>query len=128
MDNDNCSAYLKLNPKVINRFLQYGGRLHISTVTLAELFTWAKRAKASPKRLRGVVDLRNDVRVLPVDEAIAEQFGDIRAPLLDAGLHAPQLDLLLAATALVHGLTLVTHNTKDFAAIPGLALDDWLVP
>ena len=41
---------------------------------------------------------------------------------------APGLDLFIASTALVHGLTLVTHNTKDFAHVPGLTLEDWLVP
>lgn len=39
-----------------------------------------------------------------------------------------ELDLFIAAVALVHNLTLVTHNTKDYANIPGLTLEDWLVP
>jgi tRNA(fMet)-specific endonuclease VapC len=34
-------------------------------------------------------------------------------------------DLQIAATALHHGLTLVTHNTREFSRIPGLRLDDW---
>jgi tRNA(fMet)-specific endonuclease VapC len=36
--------------------------------------------------------------------------------------------MLIAATALLHGLTLVTHNTRDFANVPGLTVVDWLVP
>jgi tRNA(fMet)-specific endonuclease VapC len=38
------------------------------------------------------------------------------------------MDLLIAVVALVHNLTLVTHNTADFHNIPGLRLDDWLIP
>jgi len=38
------------------------------------------------------------------------------------------MDLMLAATALVHDLTLVTHNTADFVNVPGLRLEDWLIP
>jgi tRNA(fMet)-specific endonuclease VapC len=38
------------------------------------------------------------------------------------------MDLLIASTALAHGLTLVTHNTQDFTNIPGLNLEDWLAP
>jgi tRNA(fMet)-specific endonuclease VapC len=38
------------------------------------------------------------------------------------------MDLFNAATALVHNLTLVTHNTSDNSRIPGLTLTDWLAP
>jgi tRNA(fMet)-specific endonuclease VapC len=38
------------------------------------------------------------------------------------------MDLMIAAVALVHNLTLVTHNRADYQHIPGLRLDDWLVP
>jgi tRNA(fMet)-specific endonuclease VapC len=38
------------------------------------------------------------------------------------------VDMQIAATAIVHNLTLVTHNTKDFQHISGLRLDDWLAP
>jgi len=127
LDTDICSAYLKNHAKVANRFLQYGGRLHISIITLGELLVWAKRKKASPKRLQTVLDLLNDVQVLLVDQIVAEKFGEIRAALLDAGLAAPQLDMLNAATALVHGLTMVTHNVMDYANVPGLTVVDWLV-
>jgi tRNA(fMet)-specific endonuclease VapC len=40
----------------------------------------------------------------------------------------PTADLMIASVALVHNLTLVTHNTADFQNIPGLRLDDWLKP
>ena len=49
-------------------------------------------------------------RVLPVNQAVAEQWGRLNVP--DP---VPTVDGLLAATALVHGLTLVTRNTRDVA-------------
>ena len=128
LDTDICSAYVKTNRLVQNRFAQYGGRLHISTVTLGELFTWAKRAKAPAKRLQGVLDMLNEVQVLPVDDVVAQQFGDIRAARLDGGLAAPPMDMMNAATALVHNLTMVTHNVQDYANISGLNVVDWMVP
>jgi tRNA(fMet)-specific endonuclease VapC len=128
VDTDICSAHLKNVRVVTNRFFQYTGRLHISAITLGELYTWALRAKASPKRLQSLLELLNDVTVLTVEEAVARRFGEVNAGLLDAGRTSPGLDLVIASTALVHGLTLVTHNTRDYAHIPGLTVVDWLVP
>jgi tRNA(fMet)-specific endonuclease VapC len=128
LDTDICSAYLKSNGLVMSRFIQYGGRLEISTVTLGELLAWALRAKASPRRLQSVHDLLKQVLVRPVDDAVAHRFGEVRAWQLDRGLATPDLDLLNASVALVHGLTLATHNTRDYADVPGLYLVDWLAP
>jgi tRNA(fMet)-specific endonuclease VapC len=128
LDTDTWSAYVKGSKLVFQRFLQYAGQLNISTVTLGELFTWALRAHASPRRLHDIDDLLKLVSILDFTAAEARKFGEVRAALMDAGLPTPDLDLQNAATALVHNMTLVTHNTKDYANIPGLRLDDWLVP
>src|SRR5579862_148140 len=114
LDTDICSAYLKNQRQVTNRFLQYTGGLHISTVTLGELYTWASRAKAPAGRLLDVEALLGDVIVLDVTPAVAKKFGEVRAKLFDSGTPAPELDLFIAATALDHNLILVTHNTVDY--------------
>jgi predicted nucleic acid-binding protein len=128
LDTDTCSAYVKGNPLVFNRFVQYGGGLAISTITLGELLTWAMRAKAPPKRLQDVEDLLKLVTVHDVTPTVARKFGEVRAGLFDAGTPVAEMDLFNGATALVHNLTVVTHNTQDYVNIPGLNLDDWLVP
>lgn len=128
LDTDTCSAHLKGNPQVTNRFLQYTGRLHISAVTLGELYTWALRAKAPPKRLQDLLTFLSDVQVVDVTADEARRFGEIRAGLLDQGLPAPDMDLLIAATALLYGFTLATHNTSDYKNVPQLSLVDWMIP
>jgi tRNA(fMet)-specific endonuclease VapC len=95
-------------------------------VTVGELYTWALRAKAPPRRLQSLVDLLDDVIVLDVTGVVGRKFGELRAALFDAGTPAPEMDLLIAATAIVHELTLVTHNVQDFANVPGLTVQDWL--
>ncbi len=52
----------------------------------------------------------------------------MRGSLLQQGISVPTIDLMMAAAALVHNLTLVTHNTADYRNIPNLRLDDWLTP
>jgi tRNA(fMet)-specific endonuclease VapC len=128
LDTDICSAYVKGNPLIFKRFVQYGGGLAISTINLGELFTWALRAKAPPQRSQDVQDLLRLVAVHDVTEAVAGKFGALHAALFDAGTPAPELDLFNAAVALVPNLTLVTHNTQDYFNISGLRLVDWLVP
>ena len=128
VDTDTCSAYIKGHPLVYNRFIQYGGRLYMSVVTLGELVLWASRAKSPRKRLSQVYDLLNQVAPLEVTVDIATRFGTVQADLMDKGQQAPDLDLLIAATALVHGYAVVSHNTTDFQNVPGLTIVDWLVP
>ncbi len=59
--------------------------------------------------------------VLPVSPEIARRAGNLRGGLAAQGSPRTQADMLIAATALVHGLTLVTRNTRDFEGC-GLAL------
>jgi predicted nucleic acid-binding protein len=122
LDTDICSAHLKQKGPVSNRFLQYTGGLHVSAITVAELYAWELRLAAPPKRAEGL----RDVKVLEVTAEVAEEFGRLQAALLDAGRPAPGMDLLIAATALVPDLTRVTHNTKDYAGVPALRIVDWL--
>ena len=70
LDSDLCSAYLKDDPKVNSRVIQYGGQLHVSTITVGELYTWALRAKAPPKRLQDLLGFFKDVTILDVDETV----------------------------------------------------------
>lgn len=128
LDTDICSAYLKGNTAVANRFVQYGGQLHVSTLTLGELFSWALRAAASPRRLSQVMNLLSLAQVINIDVDVARRFGEVDAHLLDCGLPAPDVDLFNGATALLYGLTMVTHNTRDYKNIPGLTIVDWLAP
>jgi len=128
LDTDTCSAHLKQKGNLTHKLLQFMGRLHVSVVTVGELFTWSLRAKAASQRLQSLLDFLNDVQVLDVTQPIARKFGEVQAALLDVGRPAPEMDLLIASTALVHNLTVVTHNTQDFVGIPGLSLDDWLAP
>jgi predicted nucleic acid-binding protein len=127
LDTNVCSAYLKNVRSVCNRFLQHGG-LHTSAVTLAELEVWLLR-RATPSRFRqGYWSLRRNVTILDLGRRIARRAGRIGADLKDQGLKMALPDLLIAATALVHNLTLVTHNTSDFVNVPGLTMTDWMIP
>jgi toxin FitB len=70
----------------------------------------AERAAAFERQLVLVIDLFSD-RILVIDRRVAEQWGR-----LNARHTRPAVDALIAATALVHQLVVVTRNVRDFAA------------
>jgi tRNA(fMet)-specific endonuclease VapC len=65
---------------------------------------------------------------LSFDDDAASIYGRIRHDLESRGLPIGANDLLVAAIALAHDLTLVTHNTSEFSRITGLKLEDWEIP
>jgi tRNA(fMet)-specific endonuclease VapC len=56
---------------------------------------------------------------------LARRVGDIRARLDSRGLRIGPYDVFIAGQALARGLTLVTRNTRAFARVEGLSLEDW---
>ena len=128
IDTNICSASLKGAARIQNKFMQYGGGLSVSVITVAELKVWQLRSSLGTARSQAIVEMYQDRQLLDVGQEVAMRYAEIRASLLDVGRTIPVLDLLIAATALVHDLILVTHNVKDFAFVPGLTVVDWLEP
>jgi tRNA(fMet)-specific endonuclease VapC len=62
---------------------------------------------------------------LPFDDSCARKCAEIRHELERSGMTIGPHDLQIAAIALHHGLTLVTHNTQEFNRIPDLRIEDW---
>jgi len=128
LDTDTCSAHMRRPAKLPQRFIQHTGQLAIPTVVLGELYTGAYHHPQLARLLALIGDLLQEVTVLDFDSACAEQFGKVRGALLRQGIQVATADLMIASVALVHNLTLVTHNTADYQHIAGLRLDDWLIP
>src|SRR6516225_869085 len=122
LDMDICSAHMRRPARLAHRFIQYTGRLAIPTIVLGELYAGAYNHPNPSRLLTSISDLLQEVSVLDFDAACAERFGLERGTLLQQGISVSRMDLLIASVALVHDLTLATHNTADYQNIPGLRL------
>lgn len=126
LDTDVCSAFMRRPRDLFHRFMQHAGRLHVSAAGLSELYAWAYKQDDPTVILEKIEDFLYDVQVVSFDESCAQAVGRLRGAFLREGVSVSAVDLMIAATAIVNNLTLVTHNIKDFEKIPGLQVEDWL--
>jgi len=105
-------------------------RIFISVVSLAELRYGAERVAGGKRRsrleewLRDELPLRFEGRILSVDINVADAWGKIVSRAESAGRPIGAMDAFLAATAEMHGLTLVTRNVSDFPLL-NATLNPW---
>jgi len=105
--------------------------LYISALTLGEIRFGIERMVEPGMRVSLEQWLEHEVRpaffdrILPVDERVAEAWGALTGSLRSRGVVVPPVDGLIAATALVHGLTVVTRNERDFEAAGVAVFNPW---
>lgn len=89
-------------------------RHYLSAVTVEEIWFGVARRPAA-RLVRWMERYLPRQEVLPVTKEIARRAGELRGELSRRGITRLQADMLIAATAQLHGLTLVTRNVRDFA-------------
>lgn len=125
-DTDAISEVLKPRPlpayvawlRTIPRAEQF-----TNAVVVGELFKGAYRSPDAARHLRNIeARVLPAVTVLPYDVEIARVYGGLQAQLEEAGRGLADADLQIAATAVHHGLELVTGNLRHFRRVTGLRL------
>lgn len=113
-------------PAVLQRFREYRiGEIGICSVVAAELAYGV--AKSGSTRNRQALEMfLAPLMILPFDEDAIWSYGDLRAELMRKGTPIDSLDTMIAAHALSLRCTLVSNNTREFAKVPGLALENWV--
>lgn len=112
---------------VVDRIAELAGPYALSLITVVELEGGVAANLAWRERRRRAVDrLLAQTTTLPFDDKIVDAY---RSILTAVGFSRRRiLDRLIAATAIVNDLTLITFNRPDFSDIPGLRLEVWPAP
>jgi toxin FitB len=134
LDTTAVSEWMKPlpNPSVIRWLAEVDeDRVYLSVMTLAELRYGSGRLPLSARKsrletwLREELPLRFEGRLLIIETAIADVWGRVMSRCSAAGKPIGVMDAFFAATAEVHGLTLVTRNVSDFTASGIPLLNPW---
>ncbi|MCA9823432.1 MAG: PIN domain-containing protein [Dehalococcoidia bacterium] len=98
-----------------------------SSINLGELYYGARRLAAGGDELVERINstLLPNLRVFHFDLSAARVYGELRAGLERAGTPIGDADTRIAAIALAQDLTVVTANTRHFARVPALTVENW---
>ena len=97
----------------------------ISVITYGEMVYGARKSRHVERNLATARRVAEIYPLLPVTQSVVETFASIKADLQIGGNPLDDMDLLIAATAMSHNLTLVTNNEKHFSRVPGLSFVNW---
>ncbi|MBX0330006.1 type II toxin-antitoxin system VapC family toxin [Oscillochloris sp. ZM17-4] len=127
LDTNTCIACLRRPAGIVARRLATvaPGDIALTTVSITELYRGAYLSTKVADNLAHVAAFVVPFTTLPLDRHAGETAGRIDADLARQGLRIGPYDTLIAAIALAHDLTLVTHNTGEFCRVVGLQLVDW---
>jgi tRNA(fMet)-specific endonuclease VapC len=127
LDTNACIQFLRdARSSIAQRLAQVPyHEVALCSIVKAELYYGAQRSAQPEHSLQTLAAFAEHFASLPFDDQAAEIYGRIRAHLAQQGMLIGPNDMFIAATALAHQVTLVTHNMREFSRVPGLSIVDW---
>ncbi len=127
LDTNTVIYTIKNRPvEVREAFKARDGQMCISSVTLMELIYDAEASQAVERNLAAIEGFAARLDVLPYDDAAAVHTGQLRAELKKIGRPIGPYDEMIAGHARALGLIVVTNNVKQFQAVTGLRIENWV--
>ena len=123
MDTDWAVHYLRGDTVVAGRIAELAeDGLGLSIISLAELYEGVFYSRDPESSASSLARFMGIAQVLPVDDEVCRIFARERGRLRAAGALVGDFDFLIGATALRHGLTLLTNNRRHFERLEGLQI------
>ena len=121
VDTDVSIEYLKGNPSAIE-LLESLDDLHLTAITVAELFYGAYNSKKATKNMPALFNYIQKFSSLTIQLWDAIRFGKLKAELRRKGTLIGDADIINASIALSYGFTMITRNVKDYERIKGVKI------
>ncbi len=119
------SARKRQAVRKIEELAEKGQALTTTRFNVAELYVGLARSTRPEEDEQAIDTLLREFEVLEFNDAAARVFGSITGFLQQIGKPAGDMDVLIAATAMVHGHSLITRNARHFKDIPHLIVEDY---
>ena len=131
LDANSCVDYLRRSQQshlAARMQTEAVGNLCLCSIVRSELLYGALRSRDPAGAVRKVDEFCAGFFSFPFDDRAADRCGELRAHLARLGTPIGPNDMLIAAIALQHGLTVVTNNVREFRRVPALPVEDWSQP
>jgi len=126
LDTNTLIYFFKGMGEVEENLFAYSPKdIFIPSIVIYELQVGIAKSNNPQKREKQLATLLEQINIIEFGEREAKASALIRADLEKKGTPIGPMDILIAGSAKAHNLTLVTHNTKEFMRVEGLALKDW---
>ena len=127
IDTDICIYVQKKKyPHVLEKFKKKFSQICISAVTYAELAAGVEKSEQKEKNAVALNDFTGFLEIVPFGTEEAKEYGNIRAKLEKSGKVIGNNDMMIAASAKVHNMILITNNVREFERVSGLRLENWI--
>ena len=126
LDTNTLIYFFRGEGNVADTLFQHAPKdIGIPAIVLYELQVGIAKSSSPKKRTRQLAELTSVIQVLPFHQQEARAAADVRATLERKGAPIGPYDTLIAGSAIAHGATLVTRNTREFQRIKALRIENW---
>ena len=126
LDTNTVIHYFKGLGRVIERLhATPPAELAVPSVVVHELEVGVLKSDNPEQRRQQLYTLLTHITILPLGDGEAKTAARVRVKLEAQGQGIGPLDTLIAGTALHHGATLITRNTREFGRVDGLKVENW---
>lgn len=127
IDTDTMVSLLRRQPLAMENLRKNEANPRaISVITYGELLLGARKSNKPVENETKVLQLVQLGRIVPASAEVMEIYASVRLRVEKIGRPVPDLDLIIASTAILLRYTLVTNNLRHFADIPDLTVENWM--